>query len=78
MPNVATNSGSYISAEMWSFWSLYLGPILLRRRFKNTKYYDHFISLVELLNICLQFEITSAQIEQIEVGFIHWVQDYEK
>ncbi|KZP05560.1 hypothetical protein FIBSPDRAFT_914864 [Athelia psychrophila] len=30
VPNVATNSGGYVSAEMWSFWTLYLGPILLR------------------------------------------------
>jgi hypothetical protein len=77
VPNVATK-GSYCSAEMWSFWTLYLGPVLLRRRFQNQKYYKHFIRLVRLLNICLQFEITDDEIEEIRSGFIQWVQDYER
>jgi hypothetical protein len=42
VPNIATNS-SYCSAEMWSFWTLYLGPVLLRRRFQHQKYYKHFV-----------------------------------
>jgi hypothetical protein len=29
VPNVATHQ-SQMSAEMWSFWTLYLGPVLLR------------------------------------------------
>lgn len=76
VPNISTSS-SQCSAEMWSFWTLYLGPVLLRRRFEN-KYYQHFIRLVRLLTICLQFEITDTEIEKIRTGFIHWVQEYEK
>jgi hypothetical protein len=77
VPNIATNS-SYCSAEMWSFWTLYLGPVLLRRRFQHQKYYKHFVRLVRLLNICLQFEITDDEIEEIRSGFIQWVKDYER
>ncbi|KZP33936.1 hypothetical protein FIBSPDRAFT_943038 [Athelia psychrophila] len=55
VPNVATNNGGYIFAEMWSFWTLHPGPILLRHCFKNKKCYKHFIRLVELLTVCLQF-----------------------
>jgi hypothetical protein len=77
VPNIATNS-SYCSAEMWSFWTLYLGPVLLRRRFQRQKYYKHFVQLVRLLNICLQFEITDGEIEDIRTGFIQWVEDYER
>ena len=76
-PNPAKYKSSY-SAEAWSFWTLYLGPVLLRRRFRNQCYYKHFIKLVKLLQICLQFEITSEEVQTVHVGFINWVEDYEK
>ena len=77
VPNVATHQ-SQMSAEMWSFWTLYLGPVLLRRRFQRPKYYTHFVWLVRLLNICLQFEITDDEIEELRLGFIDWVKEYEE
>jgi hypothetical protein len=64
VPNLATHR-SQCSVEMWSFWTTYLGPILLRQHFQRPKYYLHFIQLVSLLNICLQFEITDEEIEQL-------------
>ncbi|KAF7347089.1 hypothetical protein MVEN_01462900 [Mycena venus] len=76
IPNIAKDR-SNVSAEMWSFWTLYLGPVLLRRRFKHVKYYRHFIRLVRLLNLCLKFEITDDEIESIRTGFISWVETYE-
>jgi hypothetical protein len=75
-PDIAKNT-SYYTAEMWSFWAVYLGPILLRGRFQRPKYYAHFVRLVRLLNICLQFEITDQQIEDIQKGFVEWVKEYE-
>jgi len=77
VPNIMTDR-SYVSAEMWSFWTLYLGPVLLRGRFQDAKYYRHFIWLVRLLTICLQFNISTAEIEEIDNGFVKWVQDYEE
>lgn len=74
--NPATHKSSY-SAEAWSFWTLFLGPVLLRRRFRNQRYYKHFIELVKLLQICLQFEITTEEIQTVR-GFIDWVRDYER
>ncbi|KAJ7017125.1 hypothetical protein C8F04DRAFT_1338084 [Mycena alexandri] len=76
IPNIAKDRPN-VSAEMWSFWTLYLGPVLLRRKFRNVKYYRHFIKLVRLLNICLQFEITTDEIEEVRQGFISWVEVYE-
>ncbi|KAJ7278027.1 hypothetical protein C8J57DRAFT_1449122 [Mycena rebaudengoi] len=76
VPNIAKDRPN-VSAEMWSFWTLYLGPVLLRRRFKNVKYYRHFIELVRLLNLCIQFEITDEEIEDVRIGFINWVKVYE-
>jgi len=77
VPNISTH-GSQCSAEMWSFWTLYLGPVLMQRRFQRAKYYAHFVHLVRLLNLCLQFEITDEEVEEIRVGFIKWVKDYEE
>ncbi|KAJ6479116.1 hypothetical protein C8R45DRAFT_833107 [Mycena sanguinolenta] len=76
VPNIAKDRPN-VSAEMWSFWAMYLGPVLLRRRFKKAKYFTHFIELVRLLTICIQFEITDEEIEELRVGFINWVRVYE-
>ncbi|KAK0433589.1 uncharacterized protein EV420DRAFT_1689531 [Desarmillaria tabescens] len=65
VPNMSTDH-SNMSAEMWSFWSLYLRPVLLQRCFKDAKYFKHFVHLVMLLNLCLQFEISTAEIQQTE------------
>jgi hypothetical protein len=75
--NPTTHKSSY-SAETWSVWTLYLGPILLRQRFCHQRYYKHFIELVKLLRICLQFETTSEEVQILRDGFINWVEDYEK
>jgi hypothetical protein len=76
-PNIANNK-SACTAESWSFWTLFIGPVLLRRRFSRQKYYQHFVDLVRLLNICLQFEITTEEIQTIREGMIKWVEEYEK
>jgi len=76
-PNFMTQK-SACSAETWSFWTLFLGPILLRKRFRKRKYYDHFIGFVKLINMCLQFEISDDEIDVIRAGFIKWVMEYEE
>lgn len=76
-PNVATDKMSW-TAESRAFWTLYMGPVLLRNRFAKRTYYDHFIELVKLLNTCLQFELSLDQVSQIRQGFIEWVKKYEE
>lgn len=76
-PNIATNK-SACTAESWSFWTLFVGPVLLHRRFSHRKYYKHFMELVTWLNICLQFEITTEEIQTLQEGLIKWVEDYER
>ncbi|KAJ7100775.1 hypothetical protein B0H15DRAFT_919926 [Mycena belliarum] len=68
----------YFIADTWSVWTMSLGPVLLRRRFKNPVYYTHFVSLVRLLHLCLQFEISSADIDTIETGMATWVEEFER
>ncbi|KAF5315316.1 hypothetical protein D9619_007521 [Psilocybe cf. subviscida] len=77
VPNVQADR-SNISAEMWSIWTLYIGPVLLRRRFTKPKYFRHFSRLVRLLHTCLQFEITPTEIDDLELGFQKWVRDFEE
>jgi hypothetical protein len=77
VPNIATNR-SYMNAEMWSNWTLFIAPVVLHGRFKNDKYYKHFMKLVELLNLCLAFEFNEAILKKIDDGFRSWVQAYEK
>ncbi|THH12489.1 hypothetical protein EW146_g7643 [Bondarzewia mesenterica] len=75
-PNVAADKLAS-TADTWSFWTLYLGPVLLQRKFHHVKYYEHFIGLVQLLHLCLQFEISSSELDTIREGFIKWVKKYE-
>lgn len=77
VPNIATNRSTF-SAEAWSQWALFVGPIVLNGRFPNRKYYDHFCDLVRLINLCLKFEFSKDDISEIRHGFIQWVQKYER
>ena len=77
VPNI-TKDYHICTAEMWSFWTLYIGPVLLWRRFDNVKYYKHFVLLVKLLTTCLKFEITHEEINFIRDGFVDWVEKYER
>ena len=77
VPDVS-KKGSFLSADMWSFWTLYLAPVLLRNHFKKPKYFAHFIKLVQLFRICIQFEISAAEIEELRSGFQEWVEDYKR
>jgi hypothetical protein len=76
-PNVADDK-SATTADTWSFWMLYLGPVLLSRRFKNEVYFKHFVELVTLIQTCLQFEITKDEILTLRAGFEKWVEKYER
>ena len=77
VPNIKKDH--YIcTADMWSFWTLYIGPVLLWRRFENVKYYKHFVLLVKLLTTCLKFEITCEEVDFVRNGFVDWVEKYER
>lgn len=76
VPNLSLN-GAHMTCETYSIWTLYYAPILLRGRFVKTRYYNHFVDLVQLLSLCLQFTITEEEINYLEKGFQKWVQKYE-
>ncbi|KAJ2932101.1 hypothetical protein H1R20_g4984, partial [Candolleomyces eurysporus] len=67
-----------VTADMLSFWTLFLGPIYLEQAFASPQFYAHFVELVKLLNLCLQFELQRSNIDVIREGFAKWVLEYEK
>jgi hypothetical protein len=75
-PNLASD-GSHVTAEMRSIWTMFFAPTLLRRRFQKPRFYKHFLRLVRLLKLCMEFELTQEQIDELEEGFKSWVEDYE-
>ena len=77
MPNIETEP-SYMTAEAWGFWSMYLAPILLRNRFSNRRYYDHFLKLVRLIHKCISFKLKRSDIDEIRKEFQDWVVEYEE
>jgi len=77
IPNPAKDS-SYFTSSTWSVWSLFIAPTMLQRRFPDECYYQHFCSLVRILNLCLQFKISKEEINEIESGICEWVVDYER
>src|SRR5260221_10375356 len=77
IPNPAKELSSFTSST-WSMWSLFIAPTVLRRRFPEECYYKHFCSLVRILNLCLQFEISEKDIDEIESGIRKWVVDFER
>jgi hypothetical protein len=76
-PNVESSRFA-CTADTWSFWLLYLGPILLRKRFRSQAYFKHFVKLAKLVHLCIKFEMTQSDIDNIRDGFQSWVLDYER
>jgi hypothetical protein len=76
-PNVDSNRMA-CTADTWSFWLLFLGPILLRRRFRKPKYFNHFAEFSRLVHMCIKFELSRDEINEIRTGFQKWVVQYEK
>ncbi|KAJ3500927.1 hypothetical protein NLJ89_g9571 [Agrocybe chaxingu] len=66
-----------MNAEAWSFWFMYMAPILLKNRLVE-KYYRHACDLVTIMKMCTQFSITREEVDELEEHIIQWVQRYEK
>jgi hypothetical protein len=77
MPNSPPDAITW-TADSRCFWSLYIAPIVLENRFPDPAVYDHFIELIELIIMCLDFDMPSSNIELIRKGFAEWVIRYEQ
>ncbi|QRW17362.1 Transposase family tnp2 [Rhizoctonia solani] len=77
VPDISAPSHGSATAEAWSIFGGYLGPYVLRKRFRNPKYYQHFVRLIKLVNQITSYEIKRSDIPEIRKGFIRWVKEYE-
>ncbi|KAI0368214.1 hypothetical protein BV20DRAFT_1037221 [Pilatotrama ljubarskyi] len=66
------------TAEIWSFWFIYIAPHVLGNRFANEKYYNHMCELIAIMKTTLQFEISRTELEVLRGDIISWVERYEE
>jgi hypothetical protein len=57
---------------------MYLAPILLSGRFQDNKYYTHACQFLEIIKLCIAFQITYSEIDALQVNIVDWVQKYEE
>lgn len=74
--NIADEQAGY-TAEGWAFWSMYLGPILLKGRLRSP-YYEHFLKLTKILKTCIKFSLSLDEIDELEDEIAAWVLLYER
>jgi hypothetical protein len=74
-PNIASDGVSWTD-DTRLFWALYVGPIVLLDRLPNL-YYRHYLNLVNLLHICMEYKMDTVKIEILRTGFVAWVTEYE-
>src|SRR6266550_3726598 len=77
VPDMSTQRWQ-LTSESRAMWTLFIAPVVLRGQFIEEKYYQHFLDLVRLLNMCLEYELAMEQVAEIKQGFIKWVKDYER
>lgn len=44
----------------------------------NDTFFDHFVQLIRLVHLCIQFEISREEVDEIRKGFADWVMKYEE
>jgi hypothetical protein len=56
-----------MTAEAWSFWVMFIAPIVLHNCFTKPQYYTHFIKLVHLIHLCLAYKMKPDDINLIRL-----------
>ncbi|QRW11103.1 Transposase family tnp2 [Ceratobasidium sp. AG-Ba] len=74
--NIDVDMGIY-KAEGYSFWFLYIAPILLHDRL-DREYYNHFLGMREIIIRCLELRTTHEEVDELEQLVNDWVQEYER
>jgi hypothetical protein len=75
-PNIAADGISW-TADTRSFWALHVGPIVLLNRLPEP-YYRHYMDLVDLLHMCMEFDMDAVKVDVLRAGFATWVTQYER
>ncbi|KAG8732823.1 hypothetical protein FRC10_000579 [Ceratobasidium sp. 414] len=74
--NIDQDMGLY-KAKAYSFWFTYLTPILLNGQL-DREYYEHFLTMHEIVVLCLELEISGEEVDALEEMINKWVQEYER
>ncbi|KAG8725154.1 hypothetical protein FRC09_007143 [Ceratobasidium sp. 395] len=77
VPNLSEKD-SFVTAEARHLFATQLAPALLLGEFKRDVYYQHFVELVRLINMCTGFKLAAGGVQEIRSGFAQWVQEYER
>jgi hypothetical protein len=77
LPNIESDRSQF-TAEGWCFWFMNVAPFVLQNRFPDPKYYRHLCDLVDIMKICLQFETTLEEVDELERKIHVWVRLYEE
>lgn len=77
VPNLAQERPE-TTAESTLLFTTLLAPALLRGRFKARRYYDHFIELVQRIDMCMALELPEREIQTVREGFANWVAEFER
>ncbi|KAG8748748.1 hypothetical protein FRC12_013808 [Ceratobasidium sp. 428] len=76
LPDIAEDQVLF-KAEGYSFWVQYIAPILLLDRLPQP-YYEHFLLMRDIIILCVQLNITTAQLDELERMTHRWVIQYEE
>jgi hypothetical protein len=49
---------------------MYVAPIVLKGRFADAKYYEHFVLLGKIMKTTLKWELTLEEIDELEEEII--------
>lgn len=77
IPNVAEDR-TYMTAEAHLVWITMYAPILLRHRFREERYYLHWMKFVSIVERCIEFTITTAELEKLRSDIHEWYTEYER
>jgi hypothetical protein len=67
----------YWNADTYAYFMMHLGPIVMKNRLP-ARYYNHFVDLADLVQLSTRIEITETEVRRIELGFVSWVQEFER
>lgn len=67
-----------MTAKKWSFFTLYIAPIVLHGLFPHPQYYKHFTDLLPILHLLIALELSEHGVLEVERGLCKWVKEYER
>ncbi|KIO24452.1 hypothetical protein M407DRAFT_47490, partial [Tulasnella calospora MUT 4182] len=77
IPNIAEDR-TYFTAEGYIVWATLYAPILLRDRFRDEHYYRHWMKFISIIHRCMQFGITTEEIDTLRADIHEWYTEYER